>query len=122
MGSPCPKMRRGGRPRKTSSCGHRPLKVVEGRGTSLLPEPSKLPIGECAKQTKTASGASAGSVQDVGLEPVPFGQRRMEEVVGRVTSHPEPLHDCPGPPVLRDRERHDLGEHEILEAESQRLL
>ena len=46
---------------------------------------------------------------------------RMIEVTGRVADQADALHDAPGTHVLRDRERHDLLEPDLLEAEPKRL-
>ena len=44
----------------------------------------------------------------------------MVEVIGRVAVHPDALHDRPRPAIGRHRERDDLVETDVVEAERQR--
>jgi hypothetical protein len=45
----------------------------------------------------------------------------MVEIAGRLPDQADPLHHPPRPFVLWDRERHDLIQPDLLEAEPQRL-
>ena len=46
-----------------------------------------------------------------------LGEVWVEEVVGRITAHPEPFHHRHGAPVGHGGDRHDLGQAERLERE-----
>ena len=52
---------------------------------------------------------------------VTLGQTRMVEVVSGIVGHAQSLHDRPRPDVGWDRERHDLVQPDILEAEADSL-
>ena len=61
------------------------------------------------------------SIQHVTPQWVALGQTRMVEVVRGVVGHAQPLHDSTRADVGRDRERHDLFQADILEAETDSL-
>src|SRR5437870_814303 len=56
-------------------------------------------------------------VQDMATKPMPIRKARVEEVVGRIAGHAQPLHHGSRPPVVGHGEGHDLLESQVLEAE-----
>ena len=95
--------------------------VRRGRRQGLRRRPAavvaRLDLAPGVQPLPGGSGVGwAHPVEDVATQGVTLRQHRVLEIELGTALHPDPLHDCRGPKVLRGGERNDLRQSQRLEA------